>query len=195
MAGNSSFSRPVVLGVLPFRLVAALGQQVHAAHQIAGIEVLRVDPGQQRHVLVLGPQGHGDLAWRPSRFMWLSSRQTKSATRSDAQRPAGAEIAEHPDHVGHAGEHHAAIGDGLGEIQRLAVDDEVDVAQDVQVEAGGGDDDVGLELLAGLQQDARFGEAVDLVGDHRGLAGRDALEQVAVRHEGDALAPGPVASA
>ena len=35
---------PVVLAVLPFRLVAALGQQVHVAHQIAGIEILRIDP-------------------------------------------------------------------------------------------------------------------------------------------------------
>ena len=111
----------------------------------------------------------------------------------DAQRPAGAEIAEHPDHVGHAGEHHAAIGDGVGEVERLAVDREVDVAQHAEVEAGRGDDDVGLELLAGLQQDALLGEAVDLVGDDGGLAGLDALEQVAVRNEGDALPPRPVA--
>ena len=47
--------------------------------------------------------------------------------------------------------------------------------------------------LAGLQQDARLREALDLVGDHRGLAGRDALEQVAVGNEGDPLTPGPVA--
>ena len=31
-------------------------EQVHIAHQIAGIEILRVDPRQQRHVLVLGTQ-------------------------------------------------------------------------------------------------------------------------------------------
>src|SRR4051812_22632703 len=30
---------PVVLAVLPFRLVAALGQQVHAAHHVAGVEI------------------------------------------------------------------------------------------------------------------------------------------------------------
>ena len=38
----------------------------------------------------------------------------------------------------------------------------------------------------------RLGEAVDLVGHDRGLAGLDALEQVAVRNEGDALPPRPV---
>ena len=47
---------PVVLGVLPFGLVASFRQQVHAAHQIARIEVLRIDPGQQRHILVLGSE-------------------------------------------------------------------------------------------------------------------------------------------
>src|SRR4051812_47855517 len=46
---------PVILGVLPVRPVAALRQQVHAAHQIAGVEVLRVDPRQERHVAVFRP--------------------------------------------------------------------------------------------------------------------------------------------
>src|ERR1051326_5187436 len=50
---------PVILGVLPFRLVAALWQEMHAAHQIAGVEVLRIDPGQDWHVLVLGPPRPG----------------------------------------------------------------------------------------------------------------------------------------
>src|SRR5260370_37943527 len=35
---------PVVLAVLPFRLVAAVEQQMHVAHQIAGIEIFRIDP-------------------------------------------------------------------------------------------------------------------------------------------------------
>src|SRR6516164_9487729 len=47
---------PVVLGVLPFGLVAAFRQEVHAAHHIAGVEVLRIDPRQERHVSVLVPQ-------------------------------------------------------------------------------------------------------------------------------------------
>ena len=37
----------------------------------------------------------------------------------DAQGPAGAEIAEHPDEIGYAGEHHAAIGHGFREIERF----------------------------------------------------------------------------
>ena len=41
----------------PLRLVPALRQQVHAAHQVARIEVLRIDPRLQSHVLVLRTQG------------------------------------------------------------------------------------------------------------------------------------------
>ena len=48
------------------------------------------------------------------------------------------------------------------------------------------------QRLAGFQQNAAPGKAVDLVGDDRGLAGLDGLEQVAVRNEGDALPPRPV---
>ena len=109
------------------------------------------------------------------------------------QGPAGAEIAEHPHQVRHAGEHHAAIGQRLAPVDRLAVHLEGDVPHHRQAEARGGDDDVGLQHVAGLQQNAVLGEALDLVGDHRGLARRDALEQVGVRHEGQALLPGAVA--
>ena len=110
-----------------------------------------------------------------------------------AQRPARPEVSEHPGQIGHAGEHHSAIGDGVREDERLAVDHEVDVPQHIEVEAGRGDDDVGLEQLAGLQENARLREAVDLVRDDGCLAGGDAPEQVAIRDEGDALPPRPVA--
>ncbi len=53
--------------------------------------------------------------------------------------------------------------------------------------------DVRFERPARLQVDAGLGEALDLVGDDARLALLHLLEEVAVRHEGDALAPGPVA--
>src|SRR5437660_576665 len=43
---------PVILVMLPFRFVAALRQQMHAAHHVAGIEILGIDPRQQGHVVV-----------------------------------------------------------------------------------------------------------------------------------------------
>ena len=64
-----------------------------------------------------------------------------------------------------------------------------------QVEAGRGDDDVGLELGARLQPDAVLGERLDLVGDDRGAPAADRLEQVAVGHQAHALVPRVVARA
>src|SRR5882757_3445457 len=110
-----------------------------------------------------------------------------------AQCPARAEIAEYPGHVRHAREHHAAIGDGVGEIERPAVDSEGDVAEDAEVEAGRGDDDVGFKRLSGFQENSCFDETVDLVGDDGGLAALDAVEQIGAWYEGDALSPWPVA--
>jgi len=45
----------------------------------------------------------------------------------------------------------AVSRDTIGEVERLAVDRELDVAEHVEIEAGRGDDDVGIEPLARLQ--------------------------------------------
>ena len=118
---------PVVLAVLPFRLVATLGQKMYVAHQITGIEILRIDPRLQRHVAFLRPQRGHHLA-RALRLHVAEEAADEVGDEIGAQRPAGTEIAEHPGHVRNPGEHHAAIGDGVGEIQRLAVDLERDIA-------------------------------------------------------------------
>ena len=75
------------------------------------------------------------------------------------------------------------------EGERLAVDHEVDVAQHIEVEPGGGGDDVGFQDRTGLQQQTLGNEAVDLIGDHGDLAGPQRLHHVAVGENGDALAP------
>jgi hypothetical protein len=97
--------------VLPFRLVAALRQQMDGAHQIAGAEILRIDPGQMRHVLVFGAQRYLDTFDAFLRHV-VQQAADEIADQVDAQSPARAEIAENPDHVGHAGKHYAAIGAG-----------------------------------------------------------------------------------
>src|SRR3954468_6655703 len=111
----------------------------------------------------------------------------------DPERPARPEISENPDQIGHAGKHHATIGDRVREGDRLAVDGEVNAPEDTDVEASRGHDDVGLELLARLEQNALLCEAVDLVCNDGRLAGGDRPEQVAVRDEGDPLPPRPIA--
>ena len=66
-------------------------------------------------------------------------------------------------------------------------------AEGLQLQAGGGDDDVGVEVLPGLQRDAGGVEVVDVVGDHLDAAVADRREQVAVGVQADALIPRVVA--
>src|SRR6185437_2880582 len=108
-------------------------------------------------------------------------------------RPAVPEVAERVGHVRQAADHDAAPGEMLREVDRLAVDGERDVAEDRQVEARGGDDDVGGDLLTGADLYPMLGERLDGVGDDRGLPLAQRREQIAVRDDGDALLPRPVA--
>ena len=111
-----------------------------------------------------------------------------------AQRPAGAEVAEDPGHVRHAAEHRAAPADGArqspaaGRRPRSAMSPSTLRLKPVALtttSASSNSPDVS-RMPPSV-------EALDLIGHHRGLAFADALEQVGVGHEGDALLPGPVA--
>ncbi len=46
----------IVLTVLPLRRVPAPGQPVEAAQQIAGVQVIGIDPRLQFHALIFGPE-------------------------------------------------------------------------------------------------------------------------------------------
>jgi hypothetical protein len=81
----------------------------------------------------------------------------------------------------------------VGDVDRRAVDRQLDAAEEQQVQPGGGHDDVGLELTARRQPDARLGERVDLVGDDLGGPRGDRLEQVAVGDDAEPLVPRVVA--
>ncbi len=61
------------------------------------------------------------------------------------------------------------------------------------MQAGGGDDNVRVELLAGLQTNAMFGEGVDLIGDHGSFSTIDGLKEVRIWDKTEALVPRLVA--
>ena len=111
------------------------------------------------------------------------------AQRADLQRPRRVGVAEHEREVRHARQHHALVRDPVRQVHRLAVDVERDPAERLQVQSCRGHDDVGLEHLTGLELDALLGEPDDSVGDHRGLAVADGLEQVGVGHCAQPLVP------
>ena len=76
---------------------------------------------------------------------------------------------------------------------RFAVDGERDVTEDRQVEAGGGDDDAGGDLLTGADLYPMLGERLNGVGDDRGRPLAQGREQITVRDDGDAPLPRAVA--
>ena len=62
--------------------------------------------------------------------------------------PACPEVAKYPGHVGYAREQDAPVGLAVGKVQRLAIDGKVDIIRGAYIEAGGGDDDIGFQLLS-----------------------------------------------
>ena len=105
------------------------------------------------------------------------------------ERPGRVGVAERQRQVGDAAEHDALVADRLAHIDLGAVDGERQAADQQQVQAGRGDDDVGLDLLARRQPYAALGERVDRVGDERGVSLAQRPEQVAVGDEAETLVP------
>ena len=62
------------------------------------------------------------------------------------------------------------VGDALGRVDLVSVDDYVDAAEEEHPQAGCGDDDVGLEVASGREPDPGLGERLDPVGDDLGPA-------------------------
>src|SRR3546814_10983314 len=79
--------------------------------------------------------------------------------------------------------HHAAIIDRIGEIDMLAIHSKVDAAHHAEIEPRRRDDDVGLKLLPGFEQNTLLRKALDLVGHNRSLARCDTLKNIAIRHK------------
>ncbi|PHK11687.1 hypothetical protein VF09_06710 [Nostoc linckia z9] len=109
------------------------------------------------------------------------------------QRPGGVGIAEGRGEIGDPAIHHRLVADRLGHVLGFAVDNEIDPGQQLHVESGRRHDHIGFQLLARFEQDALFGEAIDMTGDHRGAVRLDRLKQVAVGHQAEPLVPDIVA--
>ena len=84
--GEFILFRPVILIMHPFRLVAALRQQMHASHQIAWIEIFRINPWEDWHVMVLLTQGDLNLPFAACIHM-LQQFTDKIPDQIRAQRP------------------------------------------------------------------------------------------------------------
>jgi len=148
---------PVVLRVLPFGFVTALRELVDRAHQVVGVEILRVDPGQDRHICFFGPKLGAD---RPEalRVHVVQEPANQVPYQIHTKRPAGSEVSEYPRHVRYTCEHGSAICDRLSEVDGLVVDRETDVAHHAQVKARRGDDDVSIKFPPGFEENTTLGK-------------------------------------
>ena len=111
------------------------------------------------------------------------------ADQIDLEGPRGVGVAEREREIRDARQHEALVDQGFVCVLDLTVDGNLDTAEQLKLEPGGGDDDVGLQFAAGLEQNAGLGEPHDLVGDHRGLALGDGAEQIGVGHCAEPLIP------
>ena len=104
-----------------------------------------------------------------------------------AQCPRSVGVAYAESEVGNVAQHRPFVNEAVARIDRRAIDRELYGAQSQHLQTSGGDDDVGIELLAGLQADAMLGKGIDLVGNDRGASCADGLEQVGVGNQAQAL--------
>lgn len=111
------------------------------------------------------------------------------AQQADLQRPRRVGVADGKGKVRHTGQHHSLVGQCFAQHHRLPILAQGHSPKELDVESGGRDDDVGLDFLARLEKDARFGEGLDLVGHHGRLARTEAFEQVTVGHRAQPLVP------
>ena len=106
-----------------------------------------------------------------------------------AQGPRRVRVTQAPRRVGHIFEKMTPEDEPLVRVDLLAVDADPDAAQRLQLDAGRGDDDVGVEVSAGAQRDAGGVHVVDVIGHHVDVARRDGLVEVAVEDEAHPLIP------
>ena len=72
----------------------------------------------------------------------------KLARQISTKCPRRIDVAERRCHVGNLAVAHAPVGPGVGKVDLFTVDDEIHVARRDQLQAGGGDDDVGIKVFA-----------------------------------------------
>ncbi|KAI3477047.1 hypothetical protein L1887_61344 [Cichorium endivia] len=110
-----------------------------------------------------------------------------------AERPGCVGVADRDGVVGQA-LHHAALPDKqLVGLDGLLVHRGLDVTANVELEAGGGDDEVARDALAVLEDDLVAGDLVNVAGGNVRLALAERRVKVAVRADAQTLVPRVVA--
>lgn len=106
-----------------------------------------------------------------------------------AQRPGRVRVTHTPEQVGHVFEHVRLVDKAIPRVDLDAVEADRGPAKRLQLQAGGGDDNVRIEVPTGFECNTGGVEVVDMVGDHLGAAAGDGVVQVGVRDQAQSLIP------
>nr|POE48055.1 hypothetical protein CFP56_01383 [Quercus suber] len=167
---------------------AGLGQLALGLDDVGGVEV---EDGSGYHVGVgVHGRGDGDLTLLPHA---VQESGDELGGGVGAEGPGGVGVADDDGRVRDALDHGALPDVLVGHAHGLAVDGDVGTTEQADAEAGGGDDDVGVEDLGGvLEDDALLGDLLDVSGDDFGVLTADGLVEVAAGADAEALLPRPV---
>ena len=172
----------------PRRLISGLG------HRFRSLDHVRRREVQRRHGLhvraLLQPRHRGSDA---SFLHRVQQPGHEDRGRVHAERPGDVCVSEARRHVGHVLQHDAFPEVLFPHGLRDVVHGDLRAAADLELQARGCDDDVGVDVLARGKLDAGRRHGGDGVGDHRGFAGAHGFEEVSVRAETQALLPRVVA--
>lgn len=161
-------------------MITLPGKKVQHTLHVAGRKV--INPQAWLHIGIFRAQARRASS-RAGRVHMLEQSADVLGNQISSQGPGCIDVSEGDHQIWHIREHQAFIGPGIGKFYRLPVDTELHATQHFQIEPGGGDNDIGLQLPAGLQSHTLLGEGVNMIRHHFHLTGPDRLEQVTVRYQ------------
>ncbi len=121
--------------------------------------------------------------------MYANRFATDLRSQVGAQRPRRVRVAHAPRRVGDVLKQVAPEQEPVVRVDLLPVDADRDAAKRLQLDAGRGDDDIGVEPLTRAKRDTGRIHVIDVVGDHVDVAVADGLVQVRAEHEAQPLIP------
>ncbi len=113
----------------------------------------------------------------------------KQRNKVRAKCPRSIGVANTKSKIWNVAEQAAFIDKGVTRIHRQAVHVEARRAKNKQLQARRGNNDIRIELLAGLQADSMFREGFDLIGNDGRFSFANCLKKIRVRHKAKTLVP------
>ncbi len=191
----SPFRCPIVLEVAapryPRALIASLRQNP-PLHRSLDVGAVQIQKAHLFHPCLLRFVHLGHHARHAFVSSVLDDSHIQPCSRVCSQCPGRVGVAEDEGEVGNVLQHCAFPDEFVGDRDGRVVDAQFGVAAKLDFQAGGGDDDVGVQVSAVAEFDACFCDGVDLTGDHVAFPRSQGFEEVSARRDAHSLLPGKI---